>query len=44
MKRVEAIINPFKLDDVKSALSELGVTGLTATVRIRTGERGEETL
>ena len=31
MKRVEAIISPFKLDDVKSALSELGVTGLTAT-------------
>ncbi len=31
MKRVEAIINPFKLDEVKSALSELGVTGLTAT-------------
>src|SRR6266508_2742508 len=31
VKRVEAIISPFKLDDVKSALSELGVTGLTAT-------------
>ncbi len=31
MKKVEAIIKPFKLDEVKKALSELGVTGLTAT-------------
>ena len=29
MKKVEAIIKPFKLDDVKSGLSELGVKGLT---------------
>jgi nitrogen regulatory protein P-II 1 len=30
MKKVEAIIKPFKLDDVKEALSEVGVQGLTA--------------
>lgn len=29
MKKIEAIIKPFKLDDVKEALSELGVTGMT---------------
>ena len=31
MKRVEAIIKPFKLDDVKDALSEVGVQGMTVT-------------
>lgn len=31
MKKVEAIIKPFKLDDVREALSEIGVTGMTAT-------------
>ena len=31
MKKVEAIIKPFKLDQVREALSELGVTGLTVT-------------
>lgn len=31
MKKIEAIIKPFKLDDVREALSEVGVTGLTAT-------------
>ena len=30
MKKIEAIIKPFKLDDVKEALSEVGVQGLTA--------------
>ena len=30
MKKVEAIIKPFKLDDVKEALAEVGVQGLTA--------------
>jgi nitrogen regulatory protein P-II 1 len=30
MKRVEAIIKPFKLDDVKEALGEAGIQGLTA--------------
>lgn len=29
MKKIEAIIKPFKLDDVKNALSEIGVTGMT---------------
>lgn len=29
MKKIEAIIKPFKLDDVREALSEVGVTGLT---------------
>jgi len=31
MKLITAIIKPFKLDDVRSALSELGVQGLTVT-------------
>ncbi len=31
MKKVEAIIKPFKLDEVKQALSEVGIAGLTAT-------------
>ncbi|MGZ3459854.1 MAG: P-II family nitrogen regulator [Archangium sp.] len=30
MKKIEAIIKPFKLDDVKDALHEVGVRGLTA--------------
>jgi nitrogen regulatory protein P-II 1 len=29
MKKVEAIIKPFKLDDVKEALTEIGVIGMT---------------
>lgn len=31
MKKIEAVIKPFKLDDVREALSEVGVTGLTTT-------------
>jgi nitrogen regulatory protein P-II 1 len=31
MKKVEAIIKPFKLDDVKDALNEIGVKGITVT-------------
>ena len=31
MKLVTAIIKPFKLDDVRSALSEIGVQGVTVT-------------
>ena len=31
MKRIQAIIKPFKLDEVREALSEIGVTGLTVT-------------
>ncbi len=31
MKKVEAIIKPFKLDDVRESLSEEGITGLTVT-------------
>jgi nitrogen regulatory protein P-II 1 len=31
MKKVEAIIKPFKLDDVKEALHEIGIKGLTVT-------------
>ena len=29
MKRIDAIIQPFKLDDVKAALTELGIVGMT---------------
>jgi nitrogen regulatory protein P-II 1 len=31
MKKIEAIIKPFKLDEVREALSTIGVTGLTVT-------------
>jgi nitrogen regulatory protein P-II 1 len=31
MKKIEAIIKPFKLDEVREGLSEIGVTGLTVT-------------
>jgi len=31
MKKVEAIIKPFKLDDVKEALTKIGVIGMTVT-------------
>jgi nitrogen regulatory protein P-II 1 len=31
MKKVEAIIKPFKLDEVKDALGEIGVQGMTVT-------------
>ena len=31
MKKIEAIVKPFKLDEVREALSELGCTGLTVT-------------
>ena len=31
MKKIEAIIKPFKLDEVREALSEVGVSGLTVT-------------
>ncbi len=31
MKKIEAIIKPFKLDDVKEALTEIGVVGMTVT-------------
>jgi len=31
MKKIEAIIKPFKLDDVREALHEIGITGMTVT-------------
>lgn len=31
MKKIEAIIKPFKLEDVKDALTEAGITGMTVT-------------
>mgnify|MGYP003588085355 CR=1 FL=1 len=31
MKKIEAVIKPFKLDEVREALSEIGVSGLTVT-------------
>jgi nitrogen regulatory protein P-II 1 len=31
MKKIEAVIKPFKLDDVREALSEVGVNGMTVT-------------
>ncbi len=31
MKKIEAIIKPFKLDDVKEALSDIGIYGMTVT-------------
>lgn len=31
MKKVEAVIKPFKLDDVKEALTDIGIAGMTIT-------------
>src|SRR6187551_1723354 len=31
MKKIEAVIKPFKLDEVREALSEMGVNGMTVT-------------
>ena len=31
MKKIEAIIKPFKLDDVKNSLNDIGVTGMTVS-------------
>lgn len=31
MKKIEAIIKPFKLDDVREALSDIGINGMTVT-------------
>jgi nitrogen regulatory protein P-II 1 len=31
MKKIEAVLKPFKLDEVREALSEIGVSGLTVT-------------
>lgn len=31
MKKIDAIIKPFKLDDVREALTEVGITGMTVT-------------
>ncbi len=31
MKKIEAVIKPFKLDDVKEALADVGVSGMTVT-------------
>ena len=33
MKKIEAIIKPFKLEEVKDALHELGIEGMTVTER-----------
>ncbi|EDY87413.1 nitrogen regulatory protein P-II [gamma proteobacterium HTCC5015] len=31
MKKIEAVIKPFKLDDVRDALADIGVSGMTVT-------------
>ncbi|SEP12629.1 P-II family nitrogen regulator [Aquisalimonas asiatica] len=31
MKKIEAVIKPFKLDDVRESLSDIGITGMTVT-------------
>ena len=31
MKKIEAIIKPFKMDDVREALGEIGITGMTVS-------------
>ena len=39
MKKIDAIIKPFKLDDVREALAEDGITGMTVTEVIDLGRR-----
>ena len=38
MKKIEAIIKPFKLDDVKEALTEIGVIGMMRSEERRVGK------
>jgi nitrogen regulatory protein P-II 1 len=40
MKKLEAIIKPFKLEEVKEALAELGIEGMTVTEVKGFGRRG----
>jgi len=42
MKKIEAIIKPFKLDEVKDALVEIGIGGMTPKVKIEVVVRDEE--
>ena len=45
MKKIEAIIKPFKLDEVREALSDVGVSGLTVTeVKGFGGQKGHTEL
>jgi nitrogen regulatory protein PII len=37
MRKIECIIKPFKLDDVKSVLTDLGITGMTGGQLSRRG-------
>jgi hypothetical protein len=39
VKKIEAVIKPFKLDDVKEALHEVGVSGITVTEAKASGGR-----
>jgi nitrogen regulatory protein P-II 1 len=43
MKKIEAIIRPFKLDDVKEALSDIGVEGMTVSEVKGFGRTGGKT-
>jgi len=43
MKKIEAIINPIKLDEVKRALSEIGIRGMTITEVRGSGREGGRT-
>ena len=40
MKKIEAIIKPFKLDDVREALTEIGITGMTVSEVKGFGQKG----
>ena len=42
VKKIEAIIKPFKLDEVKEALHEVGVSGITVTEAKGFGRHGTE--
>ncbi len=43
MKKIEAIMNPFKLEDVKEALREIGIEGITITEVSGYGRQKEHT-
>jgi nitrogen regulatory protein P-II 1 len=43
MKRIDAIIKPFKLDEVKEALSEIGINGMTVSEVTGFGRTGGRT-
>ena len=44
MKKIEAIIKPFKLDEVKEALHDVGIQGITVLEQKASGDKGHRVI